>query len=296
MAGSKVAHSLCLLAACSVVELPALAGTPAELPPPARLAQPMAAVPLGQGNVYPQGELAILPAAAAGAAASSVARTNAEDELSGWVHQQYADFEMSKEMGELNKAETKAYEEYQRVRNLVLGVLAKDVDYAAIATQRHTTEARIAGEKSHGASAHVSEIESLVLYRSRLSAEMTRRESVALANDTEVLEARQKMLDAAAAVRDRRQAFQRQLRSDDAFKVAVRTVRQARVDQAAARAYYAQAIEVAGAALDYAYVAQSYTPYHPRPETYYPVTGYSYGGYGAAGVSSAYSGAVYVRP
>jgi hypothetical protein len=101
-------------------------------------------------------------------------------------------------------------------------------------------------------------------------------EAAALANNEEVKQARQRLVDATARIFRIRNEFNRTLRSNSAVQTARGQYEDARVAQLAADAYLIGTLDAAEIAIDYAYYVHRYDRYRYQPV--YDHYNYGYGG------------------
>jgi hypothetical protein len=208
--------------------------------------------------------------AAARAAATHMMLNQAQSTVNTMPVMMRAGFEESAEYRKAQDDLTAAQDAYNEARAKVLaGVAQTDADYkAAVAEQEKIGRVLAAGNLS------TRERYELAVRKMSYGAIASRIESEALENDVKAKETREKMLAAAAKVRQMRTDFDASVRSNTEFQAARKALFAARVEAAAANAYVRGLGRVYGELID-AYYYKERDRFGNGYWSSYPSGGYS---------------------
>ena len=216
---------------------------------------------------YPAGDVRYFVMANRRAARARAEFRLAENHLNQAVRDEQAAFDNSRDMRDAVAQEKKAYDEYTAARaNALKGVVADPKYQAAVQLRDDLTE-QIRQRRSNRTLTHEAML-ALASQKLSYASDARAMETVALDNDANLKEARQRMVEASRRVSDLRARFDSSVRDNPRILAARRNLEVARVEHLTAEADLRGAIIAGGAALDYAYNLHRYDFARPYPGAY----------------------------
>jgi hypothetical protein len=202
--------------------------------------------------LYPQNEIARIPAARAARAVARERDRQAQFAFLLDVHDRNADFETSPEVLSAKAEVDAAYSALQEARANAVAPLQSDPAYQGIRLE-HEEIVRRTNALSRLENPSPAQLSELTQYRLYLARKKAAPERIAAANDPAVSAAQQRLAQATQALQNLRDGRARALRSDPAFVSARQAAWDASAHRRGAEAFYAGSAVAADAALDYAY-------------------------------------------
>ncbi|HVT90386.1 MAG TPA: hypothetical protein VHD56_16150 [Tepidisphaeraceae bacterium] len=223
---------------------------------------------------YPGVELRALPAARAQAAVARTQLSIAQTHLNNAVSDVHRSFQHSTELRNALAEQRNAYESLKAAREQALTNLKSDTTYLATIDLRNRLSDQI---EEMRAQKDPSRMQLMALATMRLSyaTKVTTMEASALAADPRVKDARDRLMEAGNQVAVLEEKFDDSVRNDPAVLAARKSVEDARIAAVGTEALYTEAVNVANAAMDYAYHLYD-RPYPYVIQSPYYVAGYGY--------------------
>ncbi len=231
---------------------------------------------------WPATEIRAIPGARAGAVKAKWEYYRAKDNLYSTVDLLKEDFEDSQKAQSAKTVADTAHDQLDAARQRVLGRLSQDPRYQALRKLRDQADQQVQRlREQHSTPQQVAAAAQVKMEYARQLSEM---EHDALVSDPNYDEAKARLVVASQDVTRIRSAFQRALVRGDDFREARRDWEDARIDYVVAATYRDSVIDVANAAINYAYDLHYYDVYkylHMGSYGYYPYcNNYGTGYYG----------------
>jgi len=225
---------------------------------------------------YPAAEINAVPVAKAQQTVAHAVYDRARTALYNTVDNIYEDFHYSPQFQAALRDEKSAHEAYGVARDRALASLMVDSRYRALKDLAAQMSRKLEDLHEHPQQ-NREEILATASVKLDYTSKMSEMESDALAADTNVKQARTRLVEAGTRVADMRGQFKRFAKRDATFVSARNQMDDARIAFLGADAYFQYSTTAATIALDYAYWIHRYDPYN-----YYPwgsVTNGYYGGF-----------------
>jgi hypothetical protein len=228
---------------------------------------------------YPATEVRAVPAARARKTQSRLEYERARSSLYTALDWLREDFEYSDEVVEARSAERDAHDRYVQARDRVLRDLYENnTEYRALIDLRDELSQQTEALNSQHL-VNQEQVIAVAIAKLRYAMQARQIETDALAQDSDLEQARQRLRDAGTRFATMRQRFDRQIRRDGDFLSAKRNMDDSRIAYITSDAYLQSAVTARNIALDYAYELRRFDKYK-HLTTYSPHTRYTYGDYG----------------
>lgn len=181
-----------------------------------------------------------------------------------------------------------AYDDYEATRAKALASIRANEKYQAILSMRKNVSEQIADEHDQK-EPDAERLVSLAGLKIDSISDFRERERDALAADTNVAAAKQKLVAAGKKLAKIEKTFAKTVRNDDKLTELRQSREDARIAMLASAAYLDESRTARDIALRYAYVARGYDRYIPRLSSYdngYGYSGVYYGGTRYGGIST----------
>ncbi|MGH7176167.1 MAG: hypothetical protein ACREJC_02195 [Tepidisphaeraceae bacterium] len=246
---------------------------------------------------YPAIEVEAVPVARARATQARLEAELVQDELHRAIRWKHEDFEHSKEYLEAAAAENAAQMEYDQARASVLRKLSNDPGYRSLVDMIAQMKEQIENERpsSKAMTYQIEHFIALATVKLGYASTVSAMEAAALAADSRVQNAKNRLIDAAAKTATMRAYSDRTIRRDPEILAMQRNYRDARITRVTSAVFRDSAIEARDIAMTYAVYLHWWDQYRYSVASYYPYYGYGAYGYGS-GYGPYYVGSSTVYP
>lgn len=179
------------------------------------------------------------------------------------------DFEFSSEMQSALRANLAAHQKFVAARDAVLDELKKDLKYRTLRSMGDDLKKRIETLQAEDPRANADAILANAELRLQYAAQARNIEADALQADARFQDARVRLIDSAQHVQQLRQEFNRDIKRNEEFVTARRTMDNLNVAYLGANTYYVEAVRARDIAMDYAYHLHRFDD-HKYRVGYYP--------------------------
>ncbi len=245
----------------------------------------------GYQNDYPAAEVQAVPVARAESARARVILELTRERLYRYIDRSWDDFYNSKDYLDAAAAQSRAQQNYDRERDRVMRTLSNDASYRALTDLVKTMHEKLDRDRPKGSKPSQDEFDQIVATASvklGYSSTASSMEAAALAADSGVQDARNRLVDAGNRKVELRRTQDRQVRRSDEFASGRNALDQARLNRTVAEAFEVGAVEARNIAISYATYLHGWDQYR------YSTTGafgYGYGyGYPAYNTPAGYGG------
>lgn len=228
-------------------------------PQPAQASAPAVVYPAP--NDFPSAEVQAVPPAFARMVELRWTRENSRRDLTEVVDRLRDDFEHSPEMLAAADLQKAAHDRFISARNNAINGVRTEARYTTLRKMAADLQRRIELMQEQNPKPSPEAIRAFADLRLEYSTQATAMEVDALAADSEYLEARQTLLDAALRVRQLRNDFERGLRRNAEFVTARNVFRNLGTAYLASDAYLQSTVSARNIALNYAYWVRRYDQY-----------------------------------